>query len=200
MRNLQRKRQRGSSKFDTIMIVQTRRFRPGCSLPKRYLAISIRDARLASELSTSVVSCLESIIDIEDQSYREIDLEDLMNVCAVMRDSIIYEEQHEPKRILSRVPRTVESFNESDVGSLFRFRSHADLRRLLAVWRLPVCANGKVAVTNNRHYMFPEEILLFSLRRLASKHTLDEHTLILSRITAQTSLLSENNKISSGNI
>ena len=172
MRNLQRKRQRGSSKFDTIMVVQTRRFRPGYSLPKRYLAISIRDARLASELSTSVVSCLESIINIEDQSDREIDqddeleienLEDLMNVCAVMRDSIIYEEQHEPKRILSRVPRTVESFNESDVGSLFRFRSHADLRRLLAVWRLPVCANGKVAVTNNRHYMFPEETCYFHL-------------------------------------
>ena len=71
-----------------------------------------------------------------------------------------------------------------NVGNIFRLWSHIDLRRLLAVRQLPVVIIGKRFISDSRHSMYFEELLLFSFKCFASKSTLDElssNDIIVSR-------------------
>ena len=102
------------------------------------------------------------------------DLEDIVDALDQLRRHLITEEPSQLPRRRPRHSRTIESFSQIDIGNLFRFRSHGDLRRLLAVWQLPVAPNGKVSISDSRHFMYCEELLLFALKRLSSKSTLDE--------------------------
>ena len=158
-----------------------KRFRGGYSLPERYRAISVRDARAADQLAYDMIGLMEVEIDISDSimlnSEDVIDiweLQDTIQALDTLRRYIITEEPKKAKRQRTKIARTINSFDTIDVGNLFRFRSHEDLRRLLAVWHLPISQNGRVAITTRRHSMYCEELLLFALRRLSSKNTLDE--------------------------
>ena len=105
------------------------------------------------------------------------DIEDLFNVAEyteMIRLELVIENPRKAKRQKPNLPRVIESFDVIDVGNLFRFRSHQDLWRLLNAWQLPIGANGKVCLSNRRHSMYVEELLLFCLKRPSSKNTLDE--------------------------
>ena len=157
-----------------------KRYRRGYSLLQRYRAISIRDARLAAQLTFDITNLIEFIADLEDQDQDEEDLmdiwdlKDIVDALDQLRRHLITEEPSQLPRRRPRHSRKIESFSQIDIGNLFRFRSHGDLRRLLAVWQLPVAPNGKISITDSRHFMYCEELLLFSLKRLSSKSTLHE--------------------------
>ena len=62
------------------------------------------------------------------------DIEDLFNVAEyteMIRLELVIENPRKAKRQKPNLPRVIESFDVIDVGNLFRFRSHQDLRRLL---------------------------------------------------------------------
>ena len=131
--------------------------------------ISIRDARLAAQLTFYITNLIEFIADLEDEDQDEEDLmdiwdlEDIVDALDQLCRHLITEEPSRPPRQRPRHSRTIESFSEIDVGNLFRFRSHGDLRRLLAVWQLPVAPNGKISIR------IPE-VLPLSSGRLIFQH------------------------------
>ena len=110
----------------------------------------------------------------EDNDGDIEDLQDIFRVILFRRRRLIYEGPHIPHRQRDFIPRSIESFRTTDIANLFRFRSHIDMRRVLALWDLPVNDAGKVLISNRGHYMFPEELFLSSIRRLSSISTLDE--------------------------
>ena len=48
------------------------------------------------------------------------------------------------------------------------------MRRVSALWDLPVNDAGRVLISNRGDYMFSEELFLSSIRRLSSVSTLNE--------------------------
>ena len=121
-----------------------KRYRRGYSLPQRYRAISIRDARLAAQLTFNITNLIEFIADLDDEDQDEEDIMDIWDLVDIvdaldqLRRHLITEEPSQLPRRRPRHSRTIESFSQIDIGNLFRFRSHGDLRRLLAVRQLPV--------------------------------------------------------------
>ena len=53
------------------------------------------------------------------------------------RNYLLVEGPHLERCRRLRIPRSIASFPTSDVGNLFRIRSHDALLRLLAVWDIP---------------------------------------------------------------
>ena len=160
-------------------MVKLRKYRRFYSLHNRYLAISIRDVKRAQKLKRLIIICalaLQLLYDDEDEDDEEDieDIEIILQLIILRRRRLIYEAPQIPRRQRVNIPRSIESFGATDFANLFRFRSHNDIRRVLALWDFPVNQEGKVLISDRGHYMFPEELFLLSIRRLSSVSTLDE--------------------------
>ena len=57
-----------------------KRYRRGYSLLQRYRAISIRDTRLAAQLTFDITNLIEFIADLEDEDQDEEDLMDIWDL------------------------------------------------------------------------------------------------------------------------
>ena len=142
-----------------------RRCRRLYSLHNSYTAISIRDLKRARKLKRLLVICAMAIQQIDEDADEDEDndgdiedLQDIFRVILFRRRRLIYEGPHIPHRQRDFIPRSIESFRTTDIANLFRFRSHIDMRRVLALWDLLINDAGEVLISKRGHYMFPEEL------------------------------------------
>ena len=141
-----------------------RGFRRDYCLPKRYLAISIRDKFKSRSIGRIQRMIVAAIVDLEDEDEDEDEdddddeeednleemeiLEALLRFYIVKRRMLLFEPDHFARRCIINIPRTLRSFPTIDIGNLFRFRCREDIRRLIDVWRLPVEENGRILVSD----------------------------------------------------
>ena len=157
-------------------MVETKKYRRFYPFYSRYLALFIRVYKEAEAIAAHMMTCVNVMIMIQAEHLEEeiqIFLF-LLRRFSEARDQLLVEGPRVDRRRILRIPRTITSFPTNHIGNLFRFRSHDALRRLLAIWDFPLAPNGKVLISNCGHYMHNEELLLSSIRRLASKNTIDE--------------------------
>lgn len=95
----------------------------------------------------------------------------LNNIISIIveHNNLIYEPANIqiPRNI--RVTRTVDSYCESDIPNLFRFRNKQQLKDLIREINLP-----EMCRLNNGIIMYGEEMLLFTIRRLIFPNRLDD--------------------------
>ena len=134
------------------------------SYRKRYTALSVIEVKYLKDIEEAQIQLLKENQLLPQQD--RLPLVQILCILEVMEAKKKAVAEMPDEYVFMRCPprryRTIESFAECDCPTKFRFRTHSDLRRVLAALQLPA-----VCVLPNRSKVSGEELMLIGLRRMA---------------------------------